>query len=449
MITAVAEDEKLLQTALELARDTRQLLLGHGVRRQSADLFGKLFGSAPAMIVADDTTFDLSGRDVFNALRANGQMCQDPFVFGSDGLYADYPSVERLCDTMAASDAIPIAVGGGTINDLTKLAAHQCGRRYIAVATAASMDGYTAFGASITHEGSKQTFACPAPLGVVADLDVIVDAPPEMNAAGYADLVAKSPAGADWILADALGVEPIEPAVWRLAQSRLRGWMEDPAGIRAGNAEAVRRLTVALMMSGFAMQAACSSRPASGAEHQFSHLWDMEHHQVNGLAPSHGFKVGIGTLASLALYDVLLNTGLDTLDVAAAVDAWPARAANDEEVNRLFPEQLAAKVRAESAAKHVDVEALRAQLTKLKSEWPAILQRLAHQIIHHSEVRDMLRAAGCPYESKQIGISNQRLRSSYRKAYHIRRRFTILDVIRRANLWDAALDRIFATTESE
>ena len=51
------------------------------------------------------------------------------------------------------------------------------------------------------------------------------------------------------------------------------------------------------MFGGFAMQSSKSSRPASGAEHQFSHLWDMQHHTHNGVAPSHGFKVGVATLA--------------------------------------------------------------------------------------------------------------------------------------------------------
>ena len=72
------------------------------------------------------------------------------------------------------------------------------------------------------------------------------------------------------------------------------------------------------------MQAARSSRPASGAEHQFSHLWDMQHHTHDGVAPSHGFKVGIGTLASLALYEVLLRRDVEHLDVDAAVARWPS-----------------------------------------------------------------------------------------------------------------------------
>src|SRR5205085_1285877 len=153
-------------------------------------------------------------------------------------------------------NAIPIAVGSGTINDLTKLAAHRTGRPgFMCVATAASMDGYTAYGASITHEGSKQTFDCPAPAAVVADLKVITAAPAEMNAWGYADLIAKVTAGADWIVADFLQVEPINPLPWNIVQGRLREAVADPAGVHSCNPVALAGLVEGLMLGGFAMQA--------------------------------------------------------------------------------------------------------------------------------------------------------------------------------------------------
>ena len=139
-------------------------------------------------------------------------------------------------------EAVPVAVGSGTINDLTKLAAHRTGRRYVAVGTAASMDGYTAYGASITYNGSKQTFPCPAPIAVVADLDVMRAAPAELNAAGYADLMAKTVAGADWLLADAVGNEAINPGAWDIIQGRLREVLANPAGVRAGDLETLNRL---------------------------------------------------------------------------------------------------------------------------------------------------------------------------------------------------------------
>jgi glycerol-1-phosphate dehydrogenase [NAD(P)+] len=439
-------DADLLTTALGRARDTRLLELSRGARLQTGKAFASLFGSSMALVIADENTFDVAGRGVVDSLHSVGQPQLEPLVLEADGLHAEYSFVDRIREHLKPTTAVPIAVGSGVINDLVKLAAHQCDRPYVSVATAASMDGYTAYGASITHNGSKQTFDCPAPQGVIADLDVLADAPAWMNASGYADLAAKCPAGADWILADALGEEAINPAVWDLVQSRLRFWMADPAGVRVGDLESVRRVTTALMMTGFAMQASLSSRCASGAEHQFSHLWDMQHHTHEGSAPSHGFKVGIGSLASLALYEALCEADVATLDLDAAVRQWPDSRRNEQEIEELFDQdELIAKARQESSLKLVSRERLREQLRGLKAEWPAIERRLHEQLVPRNEFRDMLREAGAPYESEQIGVSAERLRRSYWQAYHIRRRFTVLDFARRTGLLEPSLDRVFSS----
>ena len=327
-----SEDEALVRDALAVARYTRALRIGDGARHSAAELFEQLFGRATAVVVADVNTLAAAGRDVAASFRRRGQPCADPFVFTDPGLYAEDRYVERLYAALAGrQDAVPIAVGSGTINDLTKLVAHRLGRPYLAVATAASMDGYTAFGASITTGGLKQTFDCPAPAAVLADLEVIAAAPVGLNASGYADLAAKVTAGADWLVAEVLGVEPIDVPAWRLVQGRLREWLGDPAGVRRGDPGAVRRLTVGLMLGGFAMQRTQTSRPASGAEHQFSHLWDMQHHSHGGRPPSHGFKVGIGTLASTALYEQMLALPLDALDVDRCCREWADGAAAEAE----------------------------------------------------------------------------------------------------------------------
>jgi glycerol-1-phosphate dehydrogenase [NAD(P)+] len=437
-------DEELLASALRQARDTRRLRIAAGVRHEVASLFGELFGDAPCIVIADEHTFAAAGRDAHDAMKASGRKCYEPLVFDPKGLYAEHSYVIRIQEALAPGLAIPIAVGSGAINDLTKLAAHRSGRQYLSLGTAASMDGYTAFGASITFEGSKQTFDCPAPIGVAADLEVIAAAPEGLNASGYADLVAKCPAGADWILADGLGIDPIDPGNWDMVQTRLRYWMANPAGVANRDPETLRRLTTALMITGFAMQAACSSRPVSGADHQFSHLWDMEHHTHEGSTPSHGFKVGIGTLASLSLYEAVFGLELEKLDVDRAVRAWPARRAVEEEIAELFPvPELRRKALLESGEKYIDRDALRTHLELAKGQWPAIRERLSKQLIPSAEVAKVLAAAGCPTKPEQIGITRERLRISFRKALHIRRRFTILDLVWRANLWDRALDRVF------
>ena len=197
------------------------------------------------------------------------------------------------------------------------------------------------------------------------------------EAAGYADLLAKITAGADWILADALGLEPIDSVAWELVQGPLMGALSDPAGVRNGELEATRKLTEGLMMGGFAMQWTKSSRPASGSEHQFSHLWDMQQHTHQGQVPSHGFKVAIGTIAIARLYEHLITLPLDRLDIESACDAWPSKSQIDVNIKELLGTgELADKARQEMAVKYIDVSVLRNQLTRLREVWPELTRRL-------------------------------------------------------------------------
>jgi glycerol-1-phosphate dehydrogenase [NAD(P)+] len=264
----------------------------------------------PGFVVADERTFAAAGSDVVARLRAAGRSGRSAGLPGQPRAVPDAAHLERVEQALAAVDAVPVVVGAGTLNDLTKLAAHRLGRPYLCVATAASMDGYTSFGAIVTQDGFKRTIGCPAPRAVIADLDVLPRPRRELNAAGYGDLLGKVTAGADWLLADALGVEPIDPGAWALVQPPLRTWLERPETLRAGDPDALERLFEGLTLVGIAMQLASSSRPASGAEHRFSHLWEMEALDAGHAAFAHGFKVGVGSIATAALYERLLARDL-------------------------------------------------------------------------------------------------------------------------------------------
>ncbi len=429
----------ILAEALRSTRETRRVEIGAGVVRKTAEIFHQQFGAREAIIVADPNTFRAAGKVVTDNFKKAGRPMLEPFIFHAPDLYAEFRFVEELETALKGHDAIPVAVGAGTINDLTKLAAHRAGRPYMAAATAASMDGYTAFGASITFQGAKQTFSCPAPKAVVADLDIIRAAPPVMNAWGCADLLAKVTAGADWIVADALEVEAIHPQAWAIAQGRLRDYIADPADIE--------RLVEALMMGGLAMQVAQSSRAASGAEHQFSHLWDMQHHTHNGRAPSHGFKVGIGTLAVAAFYERLLQAPLDSIDVDGLCAAWPDETGWLAQVRQRFSAGEVADVATqEILAKAGTRETLRSQLVRLRNIWPQLRERLRGQLLPFAALLSKLEAAGAPVEPEQIGISRQRLRESFWQAFFIRRRFTVLDLAMRAGMFDNCVNGIFGPT---
>jgi glycerol-1-phosphate dehydrogenase [NAD(P)+] len=265
-----------------------------------------------------------------------------------------------------------------------------------------------------------------------------------MNSWGYADLLAKITAGADWIVADALGIDPIEPQAWAIVQGRLRAMVANPGGVKTRNPAALRGLLEGLLLGGFAMQSARSSRPASGAEHQFSHLWDMQHHTHNGWPPSHGFKVGIGTIAITALYERLLSRPLDQLDVERCCAHWPNETEWRERVRRTFGEgELRNVAEREMLAKQISPDALRVQLHTLRSIWPELRTNLRAQLIPLATLRQMLAAAGAPTEPEQIGVSRARLQQSYSQAFCLRRRFTVLDLAVRADLLDDCIGQIF------
>ncbi len=433
-----------VEVALKAARETKDLLVGSNILGKVPDLFKKYFRNNKAVIIADETTYKIAGRKIAELLEKNGITQESAFIFTDPDLYAEYSFVEQLSMSLAKHNAIPIAVGSGTINDLTKLAAHQNGREYMCVATAASMDGYTAFGASITADGAKQTFNCPAPKVCVADIEIIRNAPIEMTASGYADLFAKITAGADWILADSLGVEPIDPQAWSIVQDGLHDALSDPEGVRKGNSQAVTELISGLMLGGFAMQWSRSSRPASGAEHQFSHLWNMEHHTNNGEHISHGFQVAVGTLAISALYEEILKYPFDQLNIEACCTNWPSQEVMERESRILFKDTDFPEIGVqETKAKYVDTVGLAKQLELLKSNWVEIKQKLKAQLVPFKEAQNRLKMVGAPYEPEHIGVTRAYLKNTFVRAQYIRRRFTVLDLLVRTNTLDFFLDKLF------
>lgn len=434
-----------IEAALQRTTDTRDLIIGVGALKRTPEMFRKLFPGSKAVIVADTTTFRVAGEEVARHLAEAGVETVKPFVFDDPQLYAEWSYIEQLEAYLRQVDAIAIAVGSGVINDLTKLVSAHLGRKYMVVGTAASMDGYTAYGASITFEGNKQTFDCPAPYGMLFDPVIAAAAPKELAASGYADLIAKIPAGADWIIADAIGVERLDSFSFGLVQDGLRDALSAPKAVFEGDVAMTEKLAEGLIMSGFAMQALQSSRPASGTEHQFSHCWDMENLCYEGKHVSHGFKVGIGTLASTASLEFLLETDIEHLDIDRCVDSWKSWEETVQDIYRIFDGKPGHIARAltETKGKYVDRDGLRRQLETLKTCWPELKERIRRQIIPFGQVRENLKAVGAPYEPEMIGVTRERFRRTFGYMPYMRSRFTNIDVLFRCGLMDAVEERLF------
>ena len=425
---------EMIEKALARATDTKACVIGDGALEGLAGMFREQFpGADRAIVICDPRTRTAAGTRVEDLLRADGvDVSEHVLEPGGKTFHADYRYAEEVRAAIAAAGPerngkaiVPVAVGSGVVNDLTKLAAGELGLPYMVCATAASVDGYSSFGAAIrSPEGAKQTYACPA------DLDVIRTAPAWMAASGFADLMAKVPAGADWILAYELGASDWHDSSWHTVQDGLKEAIGDPEGVAAMKTEPLTRFVEGLMLGGFAMQDMQSSRPASGAEHLFSHLLEMRDHTFKGDIVPHGIQVGVFTHFMCRVYELMLAYDYSRLDIEACLRNWKPL----EEQERIgaaafagtkFPDLGVKTVR----AKYVDAETVRRRLEGFKARWPQIRARLEGQLVPSAEIARRLRVVGAPVTPDEIGSTVAASLADARKTIFMRDRYMALDFL--------------------
>ena len=427
----------MIDAALKKATDTKACVISEGALESVPKLFREYFEGASVILICDPRTLLAAGESVEALLTADG-IEVSKFILEPSGktFHADYFYVDQVRDAIAVAAKngvypVPVSVGSGVINDLTKRAAGELNLAYMSVATAASVDGYSSFGAALrSPEGAKQTYACPAPRVIVADLDVIRTAPEWMAASGFADLMAKVPAGADWILAYELGASIWHESSWHTVQDGLKEAIGDPEGVVAKKTEPLTRFVEGLMLGGFAMQDMQSSRPASGAEHLFSHLLEMRDHTYKGEIVPHGIQVGVFTLFMCRVYEQILAFDYTKLDVEKCLKNWlPIEEAENLGLEAFgstkFPSLGVTSVR----AKFVDREVTKARLEDFKARWPQIRARLVEQLIPSEEIKRRLEVVGAPTSPEAIGSTVEATLSDVRKTIFMRDRYMALDFL--------------------
>ena len=431
----------MIDRALSRATDTKACLIGEGIVGRSAAVLKENFPQAKcAVVVCDPRTKAAAGDKVEALLRAAGLDVSEHLLEPSGKTFhADYAYIAPIREAFAkavpggasAEAVVPVAVGSGVVNDLTKRAAGEAGLPYMTVATAASVDGYSSFGAALrSPEGAKMTYACPAPRAIIADLDVMRTAPDWMAASGFADLMAKVPAGADWILASELGAAEWHAEGWRTVQEGLKDAIGDPEGVAAKETGALTRFVEGLMLGGFAMQDMQSSRPASGAEHLFSHLLEMRNHVFKGEIVPHGIQVGVFTLFMSRVYESILAFDYTGLDVDACMARWLPLEEQEKIGASVFAGTKFADLGVKAVrAKYVDAAAMRRRLEGLKARWPQIRARLAGQLLPSAEIERRLRVVGAPATPEEIGSTREASLADAHKTIFMRDRYMALDLL--------------------
>lgn len=218
-------------------------------------------------------------------------------------------SAERVRGAIRERRAdLVIGVGGGTPLDVAKLAAADERLPFVSIPTSPSNDGIASPIAVIQGGARPESLAASMPIGVIADLGILCEAPPACIRAGIGDLLANLSAVADWELACRRGRDRMDDFARLLALTGAEAMLRygDGGGrVEVASRELCETLINGLVLSGVAMEIAGSSRPASGAEHLFSHALD----RLAERPAMHGTQVGLGTL----IMSALRGEGIDTL----------------------------------------------------------------------------------------------------------------------------------------
>lgn len=372
-------------------------LEGHGFRR-------------PA-VVCDENTWHAAGKAVAELVAPCVTAKLDP-----ENLHANEIGVARAKEQLPTDADVLVAVGSGTVHDITRYLAHERNIPFVSVPTAASVDGFVSTVAAMTWNGFKKTFPAVSPLAVFADTDIFPKAPYRLTASGVSDLLGKYTALADWKISHIVTGEPICGRVVNLEEKALATVGSNRAKIRMQEPEACAHLMYALLLSGLAMQMVGNSRPASGAEHHVSHLLEMEILNTR-LEAYHGEKVGVGLVLAAGVYHrdaECLRTGKYTVPPYAGLERTLLRE----------------KIQSDALYREIMKENEPDLLAAIS---PAALRDCVPQIVavldavpSEEKLRTLLTEAGAPVTLSDIGADEVLRENIIRLSPYVRRRLTYM-----------------------
>ncbi len=274
----------------------REVMVGSDVLDDAPELLRSV-GIPPGKVslFSGPTTMRVAGERVLEALEDAGYEVETHEVTGStvEDVKKASEHVERV------EPDVVVAVGGGKVIDVAKVSSHRNGLPFVSVPTSASHDGIASPFASIRREGRPYSEPAHAPLAVLADIEVIRNAPERLLKAGVGDVISNVTAVKDWKLAHRLRNEPFSEYAASMSKMAAKIVMDNVKPIGKCLPEGVKKLVQALISGGVAMSIAGSSRPCSGSEHLFSHALDV----IADRPALHGEQCGVGTIMMEYLHD--------------------------------------------------------------------------------------------------------------------------------------------------
>jgi len=406
----------------------KDIVISSGAAAQVPALIKKHAGKK-AFLLSDLNTYEAAGRTVEKYLDDAG-IPYTGFVFQNTGLEPDERAVGQAALNFDTRCDIILGIGSGTVNDIGKMLAKITGRKYIVVCTAPSMDGYASATSSMIRNGIKVSLDSVCPCAIAADLDIISNAPAILLQAGIGDMLAKYISICEWRISNLITGEFYCEEIAGMVRASLKNCIMASAGLKNRDREAVKAFIEGLILAGLAMGFAECSRPASGIEHYFSHLWDMRSLQFHTPAHLHGIQCGVATVLALYIYEfigTIKPCRQKALDYVRdfSVDSW------NRFIVRFLGNGAAPLIELEKTEGKYDKQKHRERLEVILSNWDKILKIITEELPSYKHVIKMLAEAGAPVNTGELGHSGDCVRDTFMVTKDIRDKY-----IASRLLWD-------------
>jgi glycerol-1-phosphate dehydrogenase [NAD(P)+] len=392
---------------------TKSLAIAPSLAGMERDLVEALGFGRTIAVVSDATTHAVLGRRVEQAL-ANRHVVIS--VVLPNGCHPDGETVATVRAATADADAL-VAVGSGTINDLSKYSSAQDGKPYAVFATAPSMNGYTSVNAAITMHGHKLSLPAHAPVGAFFDLEVLAAAPVRLLRAGLGDSLCRTTSQADWLLAHHLFGQPYRQLPYELLSHDEPSLFADSEALVHGDTGAMERLVRTLVLSGFGTAIIGNSQPASQGEHLISHYIDMFADPRRKLI-YHGEQVGVTTLSMARLQEAMLER----------VPVVKPDRQTEQDFRARYGDEIGASCWSDYSKKRLDADRAEAVNARLARDWNNIRTEIEAILLPSRQLRDVMAATGADLVPEAIDLSRAFYERALIECREIRNRYTFLDL---------------------
>lgn len=391
----------------------------------------KRLGGTRVFLLSDENTVKVGGERVAGLLAAAG-IGVVPCVLPA-GVEPDEAGVAAATERYDPACDLIVAVGSGVVNDIGKCVATDANVPYLVVATAPSMDGYASSSAAMVVGGLKVSLPRRCAAVLIGDTDLLATAPDEMLIAGLGDMIAKYVSIAEWRISHLVTGEYYCERVAAAVREALATCVKNAKGLLSRDPAAIEAVFEGLVLSGAAMNYAGLSRPASGVEHYFSHIWDMRGLAFGTPVALHGIQCAVGTLSAASVYDALLEVKPDNDKALRAVGAFD----RDEWFKKLrafVGPGADAMIEAEARDGKYDPQKHEARLRVLLDNWDEIRSIIREEIPRAKEIRSLLASIGAPTTPEGIGQKRSELPLTFAATRDVRDKYVLSRLI-----WDLGL----------